>query len=86
MSSISSNKAPEPVGHYPHARRVGDLIFLSGVGMPTVAVLDLLERDLGKPVISAAGAMMWNALRIAGVAPAMPGYGRLFAARQETVK
>ena len=32
MSSISSNKAPEPVGHYPHARRVGDLLFLSGVG------------------------------------------------------
>ncbi len=57
-----------------------EAIFLSGVGMPTVAVLDLLERDLGKPVISAAGAMMWNALRIAGVAPVMPGYGRLFAA------
>jgi hypothetical protein len=32
MSSISSNKAPEPVGHYPHARRVGELLFLSGVG------------------------------------------------------
>jgi 2-aminomuconate deaminase len=32
MSSISSKKAPEPVGHYPHARRVGDLLFLSGVG------------------------------------------------------
>lgn len=32
MSSISSGKAPEPVGHYPHARRVGDLLFLSGVG------------------------------------------------------
>jgi len=32
MSGISSNKAPEPVGHYPHARRVGDLLFLSGVG------------------------------------------------------
>ena len=29
---ISSSKAPEPVGHYPHARRVGDLLFLSGVG------------------------------------------------------
>ena len=55
-----------------------EAIFLSGVGMPTIAVLDLLERDLGKPVISAAGAMMWNALRIAGVAPVMPGYGRLF--------
>ncbi len=32
MSSISSSKAPEPVGHYPHARRVGELLFLSGVG------------------------------------------------------
>lgn len=30
--SIHSSKAPEPVGHYPHARRVGNLLFLSGVG------------------------------------------------------
>ncbi|MEP7213557.1 MAG: Rid family hydrolase [Acidobacteriota bacterium] len=29
---INSAKAPEPVGSYPHARRVGDLLFLSGVG------------------------------------------------------
>jgi len=29
---ISSDKAPEPVGPYPHARRVGNLLFLSGVG------------------------------------------------------
>lgn len=27
-----SKKAPEPVGPYPHARRVGDLIFVSGMG------------------------------------------------------
>ena len=27
-----TNKAPEPVGAYPHARKVGDLLFLSGVG------------------------------------------------------
>lgn len=27
-----SLKAPEPVGSYPHAKRVGDLLFLSGVG------------------------------------------------------
>ncbi len=30
--NISSEKAPEPVGAYPHAKRVGDLLFLSGVG------------------------------------------------------
>jgi len=29
---INSSKAPEPVGAYPHARRHGDLLFLSGVG------------------------------------------------------
>jgi 2-aminomuconate deaminase len=29
---INSDKAPEPVGAYPHARRVGNLLFLSGVG------------------------------------------------------
>lgn len=29
---IQSSKAPEPVGLYPHARRVGNLLFLSGVG------------------------------------------------------
>lgn len=34
MSSqlISSDQAPEPVGAYPHARKVGNLLFLSGVG------------------------------------------------------
>src|SRR3982750_673200 len=30
--NIHSKKAPEPVGLYPHARRVGNLLFLSGVG------------------------------------------------------
>jgi 2-aminomuconate deaminase len=29
---IHSDQAPEPVGSYPHARKVGDLLFLSGVG------------------------------------------------------
>lgn len=29
---ISSDQAPEPVGAYPHAKRVGNLLFLSGVG------------------------------------------------------
>ena len=31
-SLINSSKAPEPVGLYPHARKVGNLLFLSGVG------------------------------------------------------
>ena len=31
-SSIHSSKAPEPVGLYPHARKINNLLFLSGVG------------------------------------------------------
>ncbi|MBC3541983.1 RidA family protein [Rufibacter sediminis] len=29
---LHSSQAPEPVGLYPHARKVGNLLFLSGVG------------------------------------------------------
>lgn len=31
-STVVSDRAAEPVGPYPHARRVGDLLFLSGIG------------------------------------------------------
>jgi len=30
--SFESTRAPEPVGAFPHAKRVGDLLFLSGIG------------------------------------------------------
>jgi maleate isomerase len=66
------------------ARRIdvpqAEAIFLSGVGMPTVETLEAMERDLGKPAVSSAAAMMWNALRIAGVSDPVPGFGRLLAA------
>ena len=29
---VHADAAPKPVGRYPHARRVGDLLFLSGIG------------------------------------------------------
>jgi maleate isomerase len=54
-----------------------EAVFLSGTGMPTITVLEMLEQDLGKPVISSACAMMWHALRVAGVGQPIPGYGRL---------
>lgn len=67
------------------ARRVdvsdADAVFLSGVGMPTIDVLDRLEQDLGKPVISSAAAMMWSALRVAGAGTDVGGYGSLLANR-----
>src|SRR5208282_4301179 len=55
-------------------REDAEAVFLSGTGMP---VLEMLEQDLGKPVISSASAMMWHALRLAGVRQPISGYGRL---------
>jgi 2-aminomuconate deaminase len=43
---INADKAPKPVGLYPHARKVGNLLFLSGVG-PRTAGSD--ENDSGVP-------------------------------------
>src|SRR5436190_440917 len=56
---------------------LGRLQEASGTGMPTLPVLEMLEQDLGKPAISSASAMMWHALRSAGVRQPIPGYGRL---------
>jgi maleate cis-trans isomerase len=50
---------------------------LSGTGLPTAAVLETLERDLGVPVISSNQACLWRALRLAGVREPVPGFGRL---------
>jgi maleate cis-trans isomerase len=54
-----------------------EAVFLTGTGMPTLPVLEALEDDLGKPVLSSASAMMWHALRLAGVHQPVSGYGRL---------
>ena len=43
---INAQNAPKPVGLYPHARKVGNLLFLSGVG-PRVAGSD--KNDSGVP-------------------------------------
>ncbi len=72
-----------PERAYALARQVdtaeAEAVFLSGTGLPTLPVLDMLEQDLGKPVFSSATAMMWQALRVARVRHAISGYGRLLA-------
>jgi 2-aminomuconate deaminase len=52
--SIHSSKAPEPVGHYPHAKRVGNLLFLSGVGPREkgTKVIPGVELDENRNIIS----------------------------------
>src|SRR5438874_10939795 len=54
-----------------------DAVLLSGTGLPTIGVLDRLERDLGKPVVSSIQACLWQALRVAGRRQGIEGFGRL---------
>ncbi len=45
---ISSEKAPAPVGAYPHARQVGNLLFLSGIGPRTPITNEIPGLELDK--------------------------------------
>ncbi|MFN2643764.1 MAG: hypothetical protein ABR570_02145 [Burkholderiales bacterium] len=82
LEDVSNIYDETPQRAYELARRVdvreAQALFLSGVGMPTVEVLERLERDLGKPAVSSCSAMMWNALRVAAVEDKVRGFGRLF--------
>src|SRR5215204_5343809 len=45
---FDSPRAPEPVGLYPHAKRVGNLLFLSGVGLRTRGAKEIPGLELGE--------------------------------------
>jgi len=61
-----------------------EAIFISCTGLPTIALLDELERDLGKPVISSNAVTLWHTLTLAGVAPSGDGWGSLLSGRLTT--
>jgi maleate isomerase len=55
-----------------------DGVLIAGTGFRCVAILEALEQDLGRPVLSANQASLWHCLRVAArVRTAIPGYGSL---------
>jgi maleate isomerase len=54
-----------------------DALLISGTGLPTIGIVQRLEDELGKPVITGQTAALWKALRTAGVTTRVEGYGRL---------
>lgn len=54
-----------------------DSIFIGCTNLRTIAILDALERHVGKPVVTAIQASFWEALRLAGVGEAISDCGRL---------
>jgi maleate isomerase len=59
-------------------RPEADGIFISCTGLRTAAIIDDLEKELGKPVVTANQATMWCALQMLGIEPRLPGLGRLY--------
>jgi len=52
-TKVISKSAPPPVGAYPHARRVGDFIFVSGMGPRQAGTLDIpgvFQDAMGKVI------------------------------------
>ena len=56
-----------------------DALLISGTGLPTSGIIQRLESDLNKPVITGQTAALWRALQLAGVTAPVRGYGRLLA-------
>lgn len=54
-----------------------DAILIAGTGLRCVGVIEALEQDTGRPVVSANQASLWRCLRQSGVGEAVTGYGRL---------
>ena len=55
-----------------------DALVLNNPNIRTIEVIDQLERDLKKPVITGTQALMWSCLRTIGISETMPGLGKLF--------
>jgi maleate isomerase len=57
--------------------RDADGVLIAGTGFRCVAILEMLEQELKRPVISANQASLWHCLRLSGVKDAVAGYGSL---------
>ena len=54
-------------------------ILLSCIAVHTVEIIEALEQDLKKPVVSSNQVTLWKLLRMAGVHEKLEGFGRLLA-------
>jgi len=55
-----------------------DAYFVSCTAIRVLPIIEMLERDLGKPVLTSNQALVWHALRTSGFRDSPPGLGTLF--------
>ena len=54
-----------------------DGVFISCTSLRAPEIIDILERDIRKPVVTSTQASVWNALRTIGIIDSIQGYGKL---------
>jgi maleate isomerase len=54
-----------------------EAVYFSGNGFRAIGVIETLEEDLGRPVLTANQVAFWYALRQAGVRVPVNGYGKI---------
>jgi arylmalonate decarboxylase len=54
-------------------------VLISGTGLPTAGIVERLEQDLGKPVVTSQTATLWHALQLLGLETGVSRHGRLLA-------
>lgn len=55
-----------------------DAIVMNNSNLRTIEVIDPLERDIGKPVITGNQALLWSCIRKLGIHDQIQGFGKLF--------
>jgi len=83
LGSAAAFGAVTPQQWYDHVlamrRPDADAYFLSCTAIKSSETLDALEAELGKPVISSNQAVLWFALRAAGITDKITGFGKLLS-------
>ena len=61
-----------------HTPGSAEAVFIGGNGFRAVGVIQALEQDLARPVLTANQVAFWNALRLSGTRTPVVGYGQIF--------
>ena len=82
MSAVPEVR-PERLSAFVRAvpREGAEAVVLLATDLPSFAVLDAQEAELGMPVLSSNLVLLWRALRLAGNAARLPRLGRLLRER-----
>jgi maleate isomerase len=62
-----------------HTPRSAEAVFIGGNGLRAIGVIQALEQDLGRPVLTANQVAFWHALWLSGSRTSILGYGQIFS-------